>query len=282
MGANMSDDGEDDEDELMLKEMHANDLESLKKRDKYGNTKAHWACFTGNMRAVRYLLKHCPDLFIVPNHEDSLPLRSAFCGLGNREKERQEIIIWLFQQYPAWMTQVLDDGRGSTWMHLAVTAGLPRVVEYIGKEEPAQVHEADFSGLTPLHCGGKNPCDKENTEVLKRLLESRADVNAVDKDGNTPLDLAVMCNSHVSRECLEGWIDMPEEKCNLVIAYGWDDYSVVHFEMQTWRLRDHTEFPDDFRAQVHAAAVSLSGLAPVLNLIAKAIDALKRKRALEL
>ena len=59
---------------------------------------------------------------------------------------------------------------------------------------------------------------------------------------------------------------------------AWD-----YFELPAWRLRDHSEFPAHLRAQIFAVAVSLSDMhiAPVLELIAKGIDALKRKRALE-
>ena len=72
---------------------------------------------------------------------------------------------------------------------------------------------------------------------------------------------------------------MSEERRGVIISYGWD-----YFEMPTWQLNDHSEFPAHLRAQVYAVAVSLAGMhiAPVLELIAKGIDALKRKRALEI
>ena len=72
---------------------------------------------------------------------------------------------------------------------------------------------------------------------------------------------------------------MSEERRSVIISYGWD-----YFEMPTWRLRDRSEFPAHLRAHVHAVAVSLADMhiAPVLELIAKGIDALKRKRALEI
>ena len=72
---------------------------------------------------------------------------------------------------------------------------------------------------------------------------------------------------------------MSEERRDVIISYGWD-----YFEMPTWRLRDHSEFPVHLRDQIYAVAVSLADMhiAPVLDLIAKGIDALKRKRALEI
>ena len=88
-----------------------------------------------------------------------------------------------------------------------------------------------------------------------------------------------MSNQHAARDCLQGWLQMSQERRDVVISYGWD-----YFEMPTWRLRDHSEFPAHLRAQVYAVAASLADMhiAPVIELIAKGIDALKRKRALEI
>ena len=176
------------------------------------------------------------------------------------------------------MTDWLD-GYGTTPMHLAVMDGLKEVVRYIEKKNPGQVNVADLSGITPLILEAIDATSKNRDTEIKLLLELGADVNAVDKDGNTALDLAVKENSLVARACLESWIKMSEEKRNLIIADGWD-----YVEMPTWRPSIHYRFPAHLRAQVHAVAVSLADMhiAPVLELIAKGIDALKRKRALEI
>ena len=98
-------------------------------------------------------------------------------------------------------------------------------------------------------------------------------------EGYTPLAIAQRLNQHGARDCLQGWLQMSVEQRDVIISYCLD-----YFELPTWRLREHSEFPVHLRAQVHAVAVSLADMhiAPVLELIAKGIDSLKRKRALEI
>ena len=115
--------------------------------------------------------------------------------------------------------------------------------------------------------------------VIKVLLELRGDPSLADIDDETPLAVAQRFNQHGARDCLQRWLQMSEEQRGVIIAYGWD-----YFEMPTWRPSIHYRFPAHLRAQVYAVAVSLADMhiAPVLELIAKAIDSLKRKRALEI
>ena len=118
-----------------------------------------------------------------------------------------------------------------------------------------------------------------STAMSKALLELRGDPSVVNNYGRTPLAWAQLLNQHAACDCLQGWLQMSEERHSVIIAYGLD-----YFEMPTWRPSIHFRFPAHLRAQVHAVAVSLADMhiAPVLDLIAKGIDALKRKQALEI
>ena len=161
-------------------------------------------------------------------------------------------------------------------MVCAAIKGLPDVVRLIHKiAGPESVNQAADGGWTPLHHAAYNG----HVTVIKTLLELRGDPSLVNNAGVTPLAIAQheLNNHHSVRDCLQGWLQMCEERRNVIITYGWD-----YFEMPTWRLSDHSEFPAHLRARVHAAAVSLADIAPVLDLIAKGIDALKRKRVLEI
>jgi ankyrin repeat protein len=50
----------------------------------------------------------------------------------------------------------------------------------------ADVNAKDNGGWTPLHCAAQRTC----TKVAELLLDHGADVNARDKDGKTPGDVA--------------------------------------------------------------------------------------------
>ena len=121
--------------------------------------------------------------------------------------------------------------------------------------------------------------DRGQIPAIKTLLELRGDPSPVSNHGFTPLALTQQRNQHGARDCLQGWLQMSEERRGVIIAFGWD-----YFEMPTWRHNIHFRYPAHLRAQVHAVAVSLAHMhiAPVLDLIVKGIDALKRKRALEI
>ena len=120
--------------------------------------------------------------------------------------------------------------------------------------------------------------NKGQVPVIKALLELRGDPSLANSRGRTPCTVAQRSNHHGARDCLQGWLQMSKERRDVVITYGWD-----YFEMPTWRPDIHSRFPAHLRAQVYAMAVSCDGeLAPVLHFIATGIDALKRKRTLEI
>ena len=117
----------------------------------------------------------------------------------------------------------------------------------------------------------------DQVPVIKVLLELRGDPSLVNSEGDTPLAMAQQQHNHGARDCLQGWLQMSEERRGVIISYGWD-----YFELPTWRPSIHYRFPAHLRVQICAVAVSLAAFAPVVELIAKGIDALKRKRALEI
>ena len=48
------------------------------------------------------------------------------------------------------------------------------------------------------------------------------------------LAIAQRRNHHGARDCLQGWLQMSEERRDVIISYGWD-----YFELPTWQLNIH-------------------------------------------
>jgi ankyrin repeat protein len=72
-----------------------------------------------------------------------------------------------------------------TPLHLAALLGKEKVVEVLLKVEEINVNATDQYGWTPSHLAAENG----HKDVVEFLLSKKADVNAKDKDGKTPLDL---------------------------------------------------------------------------------------------
>ena len=57
-------------------------------------------------------------------------------------------------------------------------------------EAHSEVDPTDKEGTTPLHRAACNG----HLKVVKILLDNSANANALDVDGNSPLDLAINCD----------------------------------------------------------------------------------------
>jgi ankyrin repeat protein len=73
-----------------------------------------------------------------------------------------------------------------TALHVAVEENKPELAELILKRKSANKEAKDIFGNTPLHLA----VDAENTKFVKLLVNAGAKINAKDKEGKTPVDLA--------------------------------------------------------------------------------------------
>ena len=83
------------------------------------------------------------------------------------------------------------DNRGRTPLHRAVMDARPDVAEYLIRRTTARLNSRDDQGRTPLHW----TAIKDDASTAEALLRGGARQRVKDKDGNTPMRLAMTCGS---------------------------------------------------------------------------------------
>lgn len=248
------------------------DPKFLTEPNQAGSVTAHAAAELGCIATLKYIKEKAEDTLHVKNNDDGEPLRLAMYGVQGPTQQREALCIWFFQCYPLLMKKTYD--AGMRWIHCATIANLAEVIRFLTVNEKGSVNVPDQRGLTPLHYAAWDPLMR-GILALKTLLESGGDTSVVNEVGMTPLGMAALHHNHAARDCLQSWNNMRDDQRNVIRTFGWD-----YFNMPTWSLHVHSEFPLQLRAQVFAVAVSVGDLAPVLDLVAKGLDALKRRRKL--
>ncbi|KAF0687553.1 Aste57867_20672 [Aphanomyces stellatus] len=95
------------------------------------------------------------------------------------------------------------DEHGLTPLHLLcknVGGNFTGIAELVGKGALARAASTDDKRATPLHLLCMN--ESITPDALSALLDARADINAVDGDGNTPLHF--LCSNHALTDALFG------------------------------------------------------------------------------
>ena len=145
-------------------------------KDKEGKTALHYACMYKRIPVINILLhqlKHFDDL---PRDNDGkTPIHTAAQN-GNLEG-----LKYLLE------TEHLDseikDFQGKTPLHVACQAGRSNIVNYLCSSKLSNINALDFLGNTPLILS----CQSQNLEILKILIQFKANTEIINADNNTAL-----------------------------------------------------------------------------------------------
>lgn len=121
--------------------------------------------------------------------ESSLMFSSCFSG-------KIELVKTLFYRHRVPLTLV--DDRSYSLLHYAVKGNHTELVRWLVQNQaPIDLREKE-KRRTPLHFA----CEGGNPRVMKTLLEGKANPNALDTEGYSPLHLACSSNEYKTDPCL--------------------------------------------------------------------------------
>jgi ankyrin repeat protein len=160
-----------------------------------GGTPLSSAAGSGHVRAAELLLAKGADVNAADNHGWS-PLHGAVSG-GNRQ-----MVDFLLKNGADPNARLNDPDRGltgATALHLAAGMGDERVAEVASLlSSRAEVDAKNSHGATPLILALADNAARQCAKVVEQLLANGADVNARDDNGSLPLYLAVQRRSEES------------------------------------------------------------------------------------
>jgi ankyrin repeat protein len=159
---------------------------SINAMEKDGDQPLHVTCYSGHTRTVGVLVAQRADVNALDKH-GLTPLHRAACGqAASGDKDCPELCEILLKHGAS--INAMDEG-GNQPLHDACNKGHTKTVGVL-VAEGADVNALNKHGQTPVHtaaCG-----DKDCPELCETLLKHGVSINAMDEDGNQPLHEA--CN----------------------------------------------------------------------------------------
>lgn len=155
-------------------------------RAKNGFTLLHTACNQGNLEIVKLLVVHNAQVNAIASEKTAYPIQIAVF------KAYDEIVSFLIRHGSKLCTE------DTSFLTLAVYNKHYKVVEVL-LNAGANVHQTDKKyGQQAIHKAGSVSTE----EILELLLVHKADVNATDDTGLTPLHLASVYNNYALAKTL--------------------------------------------------------------------------------
>lgn len=173
--------------------------------DSNGCTALFYAVTLGHADATVKLL----DLGADPNRQDRKGRSPGHCGCAKGQFETVKLLnarganLWL------------RNARGDLPVHEAAGSGRIELVQWLLKQKPNHINSSSNDGRTILHIAAGN----DNIDMVKMLIESGADVNAVYRNAKnvvkTPLDCALVKGFRSTAKFVQMHEGLPANKLRL-------------------------------------------------------------------
>lgn len=141
---------------------------------------------SGNIDKIREAIEHYVEGGILgsnPDSSETLRWRLSQSPLSKAiENGDVELVKKLIAQRASLKAR---DIAGHTPLHIAAILEYPEIVKILAQAGADTEAQTYHHGLTPLHLG------TSNKEVIEELIKARANVNASDTEGYTPLYFAI-------------------------------------------------------------------------------------------
>ena len=157
-------------------------MKLVHQKDKDGRTPLHCAASIGYLEGVQTLLRQSNfDLY----QTDS----DGFCPIHVASRGGYVDIVKELLQFPPDSGELPSKHEGRNFLHVAARHGKDDIVDFVLKREGLEnlINEKDNYGNTPLHLATWH----KHAKVVHYLIwDKRVDLNLVNEEGQTALDIA--------------------------------------------------------------------------------------------
>merc|ERR1719510_793004 len=165
----------------------------LEHKNKDGNTPLHLASENNHIEVVKFLMENGARVES-RNKVNDLAVHKA------ATKGKLEVVKYFASiDDKAGLLNCQGNKQHQSPLHKATLSGHSKVVEILTSKYSVKINIKDKSGNTPLHIA----CEKGYREIVKILIDQKADITIKNINGNLPLHLACKFNSYNHRILIE-------------------------------------------------------------------------------
>jgi ankyrin repeat protein len=130
----------------ILRTLHGLYPSAISATDAYGFNSLHFACYTGTLAAVAFILENYPEGARIKNKYGVLPLLASALNTRHGGVEMTRLLVGVYSEAVS-----IPDDEGSMPLHLAAQYGSYELVKYIFDLYPAANDHYNGEGLLPMH-----------------------------------------------------------------------------------------------------------------------------------